>query len=159
MLTNKTFHIRSASTMSSMSLCSTTIHLLPPASCHLNWSRRKSMTLMNGKSTRSSTLIDATWSSIISDCAPVTVQYRLPGDLRRITGMRCSWLTSLTDSIRGSLDNDWTWGVGLDVVYVGLLFSLSYGSRAGINGDGTSLSQLPLEGEFPRAPIPPWVCS
>jgi hypothetical protein len=114
--TNKTFRIRSGSTTFSTSLCSTAIHLLPRASRHLNCSRRSSTTLTHGKSTESSTQSDATGSSIISYNVRVTVTYGLAGSLRRISGMRRSWSMSSPESIRGSLDDDWTGGMGLDVL-------------------------------------------
>jgi hypothetical protein len=38
------------------------------------------------------------------------------GSLRRISGMRRYWLMSSTESMRGSLDDDWTGGMRLDVL-------------------------------------------
>jgi len=97
-------------------------HYTPPsASRHLNRNRRSSTTLTNGKSTESSTLSDATGSSIISYNGRFTVTHGLAGSLRKISGMRRSWLMRSTESIRGSLDDDWTGGMGLDV-YGGFTF-------------------------------------
>ena len=98
----------------------------------------------------SSTLNDATGTSIISYNGQVTVTYWVAGNLRRISGMRRSWLMSFTESIRGSLDDDWTFSTGV------LLCLLSYGSRAGINAVGTGFYHLPLGDEFPGALNPPW---
>jgi hypothetical protein len=128
--------------MFSTSLCSTTIHLLPPASRHLNRSRRWSTTLTNGKLTRSSTLNDATGSSIISYNGRVTVTYRLARSLRRISGMRRNWSTIFTESIRGSLDDDWTWRSGIGRFSTGVLLLFSYGFRASKNGVGTGFYHL-----------------
>jgi len=75
------------------------------------------MTLTNGKSTRSWTLSDATGSSIISSSGWITVTYGPAGNLQRICRMCSNWLLSSTESIRGSLNDDWTGGVGLDVLW------------------------------------------
>jgi len=68
--------------------------------------------------------------------------------------MRKNRLTSSTESIRGSLDDDWTGGVGLDV-YVGFTFLTADGSWASINGVGTGFYHIPLEVVFPHAQNPP----
>ena len=141
--------------MFSTSLCSTAIHLLPPANGHLNSSRRSSTTLTNGKLTRSSTLSDATGSCIISYNGRVTFTYGLTGNLRRMSEMHRNWLMSFTESTRGSLNDDWTGRAGLDGLQVVLLCLLSYGSWAGINGVSTGFYHLPVEVEFPHGPHPP----
>jgi len=102
--------------MFATSVCSTTIHLLPPASRHLNHRRRSSTNLTNGKSTRSSTISDATGCSFISYSGRVKVKCGLAGNLRRFSGMRRSWLMSSTEGIRTSLDDEWTGGVGFEVL-------------------------------------------
>ena len=89
---------------------------LTALTCHLNHSRQSSTTLTNGKSTESSTLSGTTGSSIMSYNGQVTVTYGLAGSLRRISGMHRSWLMSSTVSIRGSLVDDWTGGMRLDVL-------------------------------------------
>jgi len=68
--------------------------------------------------------------------------------------MRRNRLTSSTESRRGSLDDDWTEVVGLDV-YGGFTFLTSDGSWASINGVCTGFHHIPLEVEFPRAQNPP----
>jgi len=68
--------------------------------------------------------------------------------------MRRNWWLSFTESIRGSLDNDWTWSSGIGCFLWGFTLLTSYGSWAGINGVGMGFHHLPLEVEFPRAPNP-----
>jgi hypothetical protein len=67
--------------------------------------------------TASSTLSEAARSSIVSYTRQVPVPYGLAGNIRRISGMCRNWLMSSRDSIRGILDNDWSGGMGLDVVH------------------------------------------
>jgi hypothetical protein len=83
----------------SMSLCSTAIHLFPLASHHLNGSQQLSTTLMNGQATGSSSVSDATRSSIITYSGWVTVTYGLAGNLWRISGMCRNQSTSFTECI------------------------------------------------------------
>ena len=145
-----TFHLWSGSTMFSSSVCSTTIYLLPPASCHLNRSRPLLTTLTNWKLTESSPLSEATEIFITSYSGLDTVTYSLSGNLRAISGMRKNWLMSFTESIRGSLNNDWTCSSGIGRFLQGFIFLwFSNGFWASINGIGIGFTTYHRHSSLP----------
>jgi len=132
--------------MFSTSPCSTVRYLLPPATRHMIRSRWWLTTLTNGKLTGSSTQNDITRSYIILYNGCVTVTHILTWRLRKMSGILTIWLTSFSEIIQGSPDDDWSFSMGV------LLCFLSYGCQAGINSVGIGFYHPPLGVEFPHAP-------
>jgi hypothetical protein len=129
--------------MFSTSLCLSSTHLIPMASNHANCSRRYLTTLTIRKSTDSSTLSDATRISCISYSGQASVTYRLGRNLQRISAIHRNWRISFTKNTGGSLDDDWTFFMGV------VLFLSSYGSWAGIDAIGMGLTTYHWRLSFP----------